>query len=62
MPEAAIVDAMVAALEGLDRDRGRLAAIGAAAAARLGGAGWAATMRDFLEHLDAACPAPAPVP
>jgi len=55
-PEPAIIDAMVAALDRLDRDRGLLAAIGTAAATRLEGAGWPTTMRAFLEHLDAACP------
>ena len=56
LPEPAIIDGLVAALGRLDRDRGMLAAIGAAAAARLKATQWAATMRDFLGHLDAVCP------
>ena len=56
LPEPAIIDGLVAALGRLDRDRGVRAAIGAAAAARLEATQWAATMRDFLGHLEAVCP------
>ncbi|WP_309139695.1 DUF6212 domain-containing protein [Siccirubricoccus sp. G192] len=55
-PESAIIAAMVAILARLAARPEELAAIGARAAARLRQAGWDATMREFLDHLDRLLP------
>ncbi len=54
--EAAIVAAFAATLDRLAADPALLLGIGQQAAARLAGAGWPETMRDFLPWLAATCP------
>ena len=55
-PEAAILAGFSAALQRLAQEPALLAALGQRAAARLAGAGWATTMREFLPWLAATCP------
>lgn len=58
--EEAIIDGFVTALAGLAAERDRALALGAAAARRVAGAGWAETMREFVAQLDRLVPPPAP--
>ena len=53
-PDAAVVQAAVAALRALDADRGLLGRMSAAAAARLATARWEDTMREWMAWLECA--------
>ena len=55
-PEEGIIGGFVARLAQLAADRPGMVAVGARAAARVAGGGWAATMRPFIDHLDQLVP------
>ncbi|SDC93790.1 Glycosyltransferase involved in cell wall bisynthesis [Belnapia rosea] len=61
-PEEAIIAGFLATLARLAEDRTQLAAIGAAAAARLAACGWPERMQEFMDHLDKLVPPDRPSP
>ncbi|MDO9711065.1 glycosyltransferase [Paracraurococcus lichenis] len=62
LPEEAIIQRFVEAIQRLAADRAALRALGARAAARAGALTWEDSMREFLDRLEALVPAPGPAP